>query len=176
MIPENHSVSKLSLCWGSLDGVAYPEFLSAASEAGFDAVTLNSALYREATASGLSDTDIRASLRDHGLQVSGIDPLFNWLPGSVVLDGTDPISVCTQVSMEEVFHLAHVAETDLVNAPLGLATPSSEQEIVDSFGIFAKRQRASLCASAWNSCHSIRCPISRQPLELSNMRVTLMVE
>ena len=141
MNPENHSVNKLSLCWGSLDGVAYPEFLSAASEVGFDAVTLNSALYRQATASGFSDTDIRASLRDHGLQVSGIDPLFNWLPDSVVLDGSDPVSVCTQVSMEEVFHLAHVVETDLVNAPLGLATPSSEQEIVDSFGILCEKAK-----------------------------------
>ncbi|MCX2978565.1 sugar phosphate isomerase/epimerase family protein [Candidatus Marimicrobium litorale] len=145
---ENHSVNKLSLCWGSLDGVAYPEFLSAASEAGFEAVTLNSALYRQATASGLSDTDITASLRDQGLQVSGIDPLFNWLPGSVVLDGSDSISVCTQVSMEEVFHLAHVAETDLVNAPLGLAIASSEQEIVDGFGILCeKAKRESLRVS-----------------------------
>ena len=36
-------------------------------------------------------------------------------------------------SMEEVFHLAHVAGTDIVNAPIGLANPDSEQQIVDCF-------------------------------------------
>ena len=41
--------------------------------------------------------------------------------------------------MEDVFHLAQVAGTDLVNAPLGLATPSSEQEIVDGFAALCEK-------------------------------------
>lgn len=132
-------MSRLSLCWGSLEGVGFPEFLSSTADAGFQAVTLNTALYLEARSSGLSDSDIAGCLRDHGLEVSDIDPLFNWLPGAVSLEGNDAISVCTRATMSDVFHLAHVAGTDLVNAPLGLAVPGSEQEIVDCFAALCEQ-------------------------------------
>lgn len=128
------SLSKLGLCWGSMEGVALPELISLASSAGFHAITLNSVLYEDAIATGLSDTDIAGMLADHNLLVSNIDPLFNWLPSSVRVPGTDVMSRLTQASAGEIFHLAHLTGTDLVNAPLGLATPSSEQEIVDCFG------------------------------------------
>lgn len=133
-------MNDLSLCWGSMEGVAFDTFLSCAAGAGFKYVTLNSALYLEARSGGLSDRDITRCIADHGLRVSDVDPLFNWLPGAVTLEGTDAISVCTQASMQDVFHLAHVAGTDLVNAPLGFAAPDSEQEIVDCF--------AALCEAA----------------------------
>lgn len=132
-------MSKLSLCWGSLEGVSFPEFLSSAADAGFESITLNSALYLEARSSGLSDKDIGACLQDNGLGVSDIDPLFNWMPGALTLEGSDAISVCTQASMSDVFHLAHVVGADLVNAPLGLASPDSEQEIVDGFAALCER-------------------------------------
>jgi len=123
-----------------MEGVDLAKFVSAAATAGFDAITLNSALYADAKAAGFSDRDIGQLIVDHGLCVSGIDPLFNWLPAAISLDGDDAISICSRASAEEVFHLAQVAGTDLVNAPLGLATPDSEQQIVDCF--------ASLCESA----------------------------
>lgn len=134
-------MSKLSLCWGSLEGVGFLEFLSAASDAGFQFITLNTALYLEARSSGLTDQDIEQSLSNHGLRVSDIDPLFNWLPGSVNLEGNDAISVCTRASMRDVFHLAHVAGTDMVNAPLGLAIPESEQEIIDCFALLCEQAK-----------------------------------
>ena len=105
-------------------------------------ITLNTAYYQEAKASGLSDRDIAGRLEEHGLFVSNIDPLFNWLPGAVALEGDDAISICTRASAEDVFHLAHVVGTDLVNAPIGLATPESEQEIVDCFGALCELARA----------------------------------
>jgi sugar phosphate isomerase/epimerase len=117
-----------------MEGVGFEEFLAVAAEAGFDAVTLNSALYEEARGAGMSDHDIRQQLQGHGLAVSDIDPLFNWLPQAVKLAGDDSISRCTHASAQDVFQLAHVAGTDLVNAPVGLATPDSEQQVVDCFG------------------------------------------
>lgn len=132
-------MNNLSLCWGSLEGVDFETFLLSASGAGFAAVTLNSALYLEASSSGMTDKDISHCLRDNGLFVSDIDPLFNWLPGAPSLPGNDPISVCTRATMEDVFHLAHVAGTDLVNAPLGLITPDNEQQIVDRFAELCER-------------------------------------
>lgn len=130
---------QLSLCWGSMEGVGFDEFLSCAAGAGFNAVTLNSALYLEAQALGYSDNDVANSLMDNGLFVSDIDPLFNWLPSSLTLAGADAISLCTQASAADVFHLAHVAGTDLVNAPLGMATPADEQEIVDCFAALCEQ-------------------------------------
>jgi sugar phosphate isomerase/epimerase len=134
-------LNKLSLCWGSLEGVDFETFLLAAAGAGFAAVTLNTALYLEARSSGMSDQDIGQCLRDNGLIVSDIDPLFNWLPGAPSLPGSDPISVCTRATMEDVFHLAHVAGTNLVNAPLGMVTPDTEQEIVDCFAELCEKAR-----------------------------------
>jgi sugar phosphate isomerase/epimerase len=138
-IAENPEDPQLSLCWGSMEGVGLVEFLSAAAQTGFDAVTLNTALYLEGRAAGFVDGDFSQLLADHGLFVSNIDPLFNWLPSAVRLEGNDPISVCTRASADEIFHLAHVAGTDLVNAPVGLATPNCEQEIVDAFATLCER-------------------------------------
>jgi sugar phosphate isomerase/epimerase len=141
---ENTNKPTLSLCWGSMEGVDLETFVAAAANAGFQAVTLNTAYYAEAMRKGYSDTDLSQLLTDHGLTVSDIDPLFNWLPSSARLEGNDPISLCTQASMEEVFHLAHVAGTDIVNAPLGMATPDSEQQIIDCFATLcehAKREQ-----------------------------------
>lgn len=135
-------MNSLSLCWGSLEEADLPSLLAAASSAGFAGVTLNWALYLRARAAGLSDSDIGRALADHGLSVSNIDPLFNWLPGAMILPGEDTISLCTQASKEDVFRLAHIAGTDLVNAPLGLAQPGSEQEIVDGFGALCTQAAA----------------------------------
>ena len=110
-----------------MEGVDLPEFVAAASAAGFDSITLNPALYHHAKSSGFTDADIGRLLADHGLRVSDIDPLFNWLPGAVRLEGDDPIAICTRAAAQEVFDLAHIAGTDLVNAPLGMAMPESEQ-------------------------------------------------
>jgi sugar phosphate isomerase/epimerase len=135
------NTAKLSLCWGSMEGVELETFLVSAAKAGFQAVTLNTAYYAEALQKGYSDTGFSQLLTDHGLTVSNIDPLFNWLPNSARLEGNDPISLCTQASMEEVFHLAHVAGTDIVNAPLGMANPDSEQQIIDCFATLCEKAR-----------------------------------
>ncbi|MEH6567442.1 MAG: sugar phosphate isomerase/epimerase [Halioglobus sp.] len=141
MLTKNTSEPILSLCWGSMEGVDLETFVAVAANAGFQAVTLNSAYYAEALRKGYKDNDVSQLLIDHGLTVSNIDPLFNWLPSSVRLDESDPISLCTQASMEEVFHLAHVAGTDIVNAPIGLANPDSEQQIIDCFATLCERAK-----------------------------------
>lgn len=131
--------SKLSLCWGSMEGVNFVEFVNTAAQAGFEAITLNTALFEDATAGKISAQDVQQLLKDNNLIVSDIDPLFNWLPTSLELPGDDVISRCTRASAEEVFELAHIMGTDLVNVPLGMATPASEQEIVDCFGALCER-------------------------------------
>lgn len=159
-------VGELSLCWGSMEGVAFEEFLTAASASGFKAVTINPAQYTEALASGFCDEDIARLLKDKGLSVSGIDPLFNWLPSSSRLEGEDLISRSTHFSAEEVFHIARVFGTDLVNAPLGLATPESEQQIIDCF--------AALCKNAKKE--NLRVSLEFMPFtQVSNLETALRI-
>ena len=133
------STTELSLCWGSLDGVDVLEFLKSAAGAGFVGVTLNTALYEDALATGLSAGEFRALLDDLGLCVTDIDPHFNWLPGSIALEGDAVIPRCTRATERDIFDLAHAVGTDLVNAPPGLAMPDSEQEIIDGFGALCDR-------------------------------------
>lgn len=133
------SATALSLCWGSLDGVGVLEFLESAAAAGFTGVTLNTALYEDALAAGLGAREFRALLDDLGLRVTDIDPHFNWLPGSIALEGDDVIPRCTRATEREIFDLAHAVGTDLVNAPPGLAMPDGEQEIIDGFGALCDR-------------------------------------
>jgi sugar phosphate isomerase/epimerase len=73
----------LVLCSGTLRrGVPFAERLSAASAAGFTAVSLWGRDYAAARAEGLSDADLRLMLDDHGLAVAEVDPAWWWLPGA----------------------------------------------------------------------------------------------
>jgi len=70
-----NSLGKLSLCWGSMEGVSFRDFLEIASAAGFGAITINPAQHSEALTLGYKDQDIPPLLADHQLTVSDIDPL-----------------------------------------------------------------------------------------------------
>ena len=73
----------LVLCSGTLPrGVPIRERLAAAAAGGFAGISLWGRDYREARDEGLSDTDIRALLADHGLAVAELDPAWWWLPGA----------------------------------------------------------------------------------------------
>jgi len=163
---KNPLTGELSLCWGSMEGVDLQQLASAAAGSGFRAITVNAPLYLDAVSDGMSDPDIGRLIEDRGLRVSGVDPLFNWLPNSMRLDGDDVMSRCTQASVEEIFHIAHVTGTDLVNAPLGLAMPDSEQQIVDCFG--------HLCEQA--AAEQLRVSLEFMPFtEVSNLAIAARI-
>ena len=56
--------------------------IEAAAAAGFTGLSLWMRDIARATASGLSDIDIRAMLDHHGLKIAELDPFWRWLPGS----------------------------------------------------------------------------------------------
>ncbi len=143
MTATGHGTSAaLGLCWGSMEGIPFPEFARHAAAAGFAAVTINTALFEDAVAEGFSNSDLKRLLDDLGLVVSDVDPLFNWLPDAVQMPGDDIISRCTRAGVEDVFHVAKMLGCDLVNAPLGLASPDSEQHIVDCFAALCEQAAA----------------------------------
>ena len=55
---EDTPMPTLSLCWGSMEGVDLETFVAVAANAGFQAVTLNSAYYAEALRKGYKDNDV----------------------------------------------------------------------------------------------------------------------
>ena len=59
---------------------AFADFVDAASTAGFDAISLLGRAHRRATQrDGLSDRDMRRQLDDHGLVVTDVEAVGDWL-------------------------------------------------------------------------------------------------
>ncbi len=133
---------RLALCWGSLEGANLAQLVEAAAVAGFNGITVNTAMYEDALKAGQTPADIRTLLTVHDLQVSNVDPLFNWLPSSTPLAGEDIIARCTRASAAEVIRVAQELGTDLVNAPLGFAQPESEQQVIDCYGALCEQAAA----------------------------------
>ncbi len=77
----------LVLCAGTLLGASFVERVKAASDAGFSGISLWSEDYERAKAAGLSPTDMRSMLADHGLEIAELDAVTRWLPGADRVEG-----------------------------------------------------------------------------------------
>lgn len=77
----------LELCCGTVRQASLPELIRAAAGAGFDAITVNPTLYRDA---GLSDDGLRALLSEQGVRVTNVDGFGSGLPGVPVGDDILP--------------------------------------------------------------------------------------
>ncbi len=70
----------LVLCNVSVASLSFRDVVTAASAAGFDAISiLGRSLRRARTREGLSDSDIRAMLDDNGLVVTEIEAVGDWI-------------------------------------------------------------------------------------------------
>ena len=114
----------LVLCSGTLRrGTPFAERLSAASGAGFAGISMWGRDYAAARAEGLSDSDMRTMLADHGLAVGEIDPAWWWLPGA------SEIRIAPELDSEDVFRFG---ETELFAVADALGARSVNA--VDVFG------------------------------------------
>ena len=84
-----------TLCAGSVPRATFRELVGAAAGAGFDAVSIWTRTHAKATGrEGLSEADMRALLRDHGLVVSEVEAVDTWLPVEVApVVGNPPLPV-----------------------------------------------------------------------------------
>lgn len=80
----------LCLCCGTIAHASFVELVEAASASGFKSISIWPHHYPDARAQGLSDQDIKLMLEDHGLNITELDPLMNWLPLTAL--GIDPES------------------------------------------------------------------------------------
>ncbi len=73
----------LVLCSGTIPrDTSFRARLEAASDAGYDAVSLWGRDYARARRDGHSDAEMRVMLDDHGLVVAEMDPAWWWTPGA----------------------------------------------------------------------------------------------
>lgn len=70
----------LVLCRGTVPNAPFRERVELARATGFDGISLFASDYADARAGGLSDTDMRLILNDHGIEVAELDPLLRWIP------------------------------------------------------------------------------------------------
>ncbi|NQT71224.1 MAG: sugar phosphate isomerase/epimerase [Chloroflexi bacterium] len=84
----------LCLCCGTIAHASFSELVEAAAAGGFRSISIWPHHYQDACAQGLSDQDLKLMLEDHGLSISELDPLMNWLPPAAL--GLDPDSPATE--------------------------------------------------------------------------------
>jgi sugar phosphate isomerase/epimerase len=81
--PVTLGVGDTVLCSGTLRaGISFRERVAATQAGDFTGLSLWGRDYQMARDEGLSDTDIRLVLADHGLAVAELDPAWWWLPGA----------------------------------------------------------------------------------------------
>jgi sugar phosphate isomerase/epimerase len=113
------SSNDLILCSGTLPrDTAFRERLTAASAAGFSAISLWGRDYAAARDEGYTDKDLVTLLDDHGLVVAELDPAWWWTPGAgsfSIPPELDPVDVF-RFGEAELFRIAEVVGARSVNA------------------------------------------------------------
>ncbi len=71
------TASDLVLCLGTLPHSTLPGKIAAASQAGFKGISVFYSDYTQARSLGFSDADLKAMLRDAGLEIVELDPLMS---------------------------------------------------------------------------------------------------
>lgn len=109
----------LVLCSGTLPRkTPFQLRLEAASESGFQAISLWGRDYQSARDEGISDADMRTMLDDHGLAVAELDPAWWWLPGAHAVQippEADSLDVF-RFGETEIFHVADAVGARSINA------------------------------------------------------------
>lgn len=97
---------RLVLCGGSLPRASFRDFVAAAADAGFDAVTIWPHLWRRAQRhEGLTPATMRALLDEHGVGVTDVDTCWDWLPAADVATAPDT-PVRPRWRREQLFEIA----------------------------------------------------------------------
>ena len=113
------SSNDLVLCSGTLPrDTGFRERLTAASSAGFSAISLWGRDYAAARDEGYTDKDLVTLLDDHGLVVAELDPAWWWTPGAAsfsIPPELDPVDVF-RFGEAELFRIADVVGARSVNA------------------------------------------------------------
>lgn len=124
----------LVLCAGTLAATPLLERIEVAAKAGFRGVSLFLDDLDAARSAGHSDTEVRARLADHGLEVAELDPLLSWAPGTQA--GGPGFQ---RWGEEDFYAAAEAVGARSLNAVLFAPGPFSEAQLVDGFAGLCER-------------------------------------
>jgi sugar phosphate isomerase/epimerase len=105
-----------------------PELAEAASDAGFDCVTLTTRLFER---SGGDAADLRKRVEDHGVRVTFVDGLATALPGTDLPPG--------EATIDDCIHIAHTTGAGAINVVHLTGRPMPLAEMADAFGRACER-------------------------------------
>jgi sugar phosphate isomerase/epimerase len=134
-------VSKLELCWGTLERASLIELLGAADRTGYDTVAVSPHSYLRLSARRARA--VRSFLASHPLRVHVVDAIIGGLPGSPPADRVDPrFRHFFEYSPRQVFDMAGALDGDVVNIAhfLGAAGPS--EALIESIAELAVEARS----------------------------------
>ena len=100
-----------------------PELAAAASDAGFDCVTLTTRLFDR---SGGVAAGLRARVEDLGVRVTFVDGLATALPGTDLPPG--------EATIDDCIHIAHATGAGAINLVHMTGRPTPLPEMADAFG------------------------------------------
>jgi sugar phosphate isomerase/epimerase len=141
-VPGTLGFGDLVLCAGTVPRSGLVERAEAAAEAGFAGLSLFADDYQRARASGLSDADLRAVLRDHGLAVAELDPLLSWLPEDAGEAGLTAEGRAFAAHGEDDFYrIAEALGARSLNAVLA-SPPADLDRVADAFAALCDRAAA----------------------------------
>jgi len=136
------SSNDLVLCSGTLPrDTAFRERLTAASAAGFSAISLWGRDYAAARDEGYTDKDLVTLLDDHGLVVAELDPAWWWTPGAAsfsIPPELDPVDVF-RFGEAELFRIADVVGARSVNAADVIGGDWGVEEAAAAFAVLCDR-------------------------------------
>lgn len=130
-LPLDHR--DLILCSGSLIGAGVRALCGAAVAGGFQGITLWPQDVASARAEGLSLSDVRALVEDHGLVVADLDPLLRWLPGEEIPAGVPAASEA------EFYEIAQVTGARSLNVAQGFGREANLDQAAEGLAGVCKR-------------------------------------
>ena len=122
--------------------VTFRDRLGAASDAGYDAISLWGRDYARARSDGHSDAEMRTMLDDHGLVVAEVDPAWWWTPGAAEvgrsLIDVDPLDVF-RYGEDDLLRIAAAVGARSLNAAEVLGGTWTVYDAAESFATLCDR-------------------------------------
>ena len=117
------TVTELTLYAGCMPGRPFRDYVHAAAGAGFTAITMwPNIWFRAQRREGLTPREMKLLADDHGVRITDLDPLGDWLPTPSA--GTAPGPMRNEMTRHDYFEFAAalgastIIAVDLVGAPV----------------------------------------------------------
>lgn len=157
----------LCLCCGTISHTSFSQLVEAAMTGGYSSISIWPHHYEDARQQGMNDKDIRLILEDHGLVISELDPLLNWLPGATPgPQASESERAIFGPTDDFFFHIADVIGARHLNVVQAFGPRMDTDFVAEAF--------AGVCDRA--SQHNLKCSLEFLPWSgIPDMKVALEI-